>query len=147
MLGKRKTWTGLILVFLLICLGNPGYSHRGIVGNWVVVEEHMKFNVRVLVFQPDNTFTAYTSDFQPMRLTGRYYVDLFKEPALIDIEINGSEYRNEGYLQMLNSNKMILYTNAPLPPEPLYGSGQTIISKRPVSPDRGVYTITLRRMK
>jgi hypothetical protein len=147
MLRRHKIRTSLVLIFLVICLGNTGYSNKGIVGNWVVVEEHMKYNVRIFAFQPDATFAAYTSDFQPAKQTGRYYVDFSKDPAWIDLETNGSEYRNEGYLQMISSNKMIIYTNALIPPEPVYNSSQTIIPKRPVSLDRSVYTITLRRLK
>jgi hypothetical protein len=140
-------WTSLVLIFLLICLGNTGYCNKGILGNWVVVEEHMKYNVRIFVFKPDATFATYTSDFQPVEQTGRYYVDFSKDPAWIDLETNGSEYRNEGYLQVINSNKIIIYTNALIPPEPVYISNQTIIPKRPISLDRSVYTITLRRLK
>jgi hypothetical protein len=147
MLRRHEIKIALILIIFIICLANTSFGAKGVVGNWVVAQEKMKYNVRVLVFKPDGAFDTYSSDFQPVRQTGRYYVDFSKDPAWIDLETNGSAYRNEGYLQVLNNNKMIFYTNALIPPQPIYNSGQTIIPKRPLSLDRSVYTITLRRMQ
>lgn len=145
---RYKKWSGLILIILLsVCLGNTGFNFKSITGNWVVVEAHMNYNARVFVLKSDATFSTLTSDFQTVETKGRYYVDFSKSPAWIDFEPNNSQYRTEGYLQVIDHYKMILYMNTFIPLEPVYAGSQTIIPKRPTSLDRSVYTLTLRRLK
>jgi hypothetical protein len=142
-----KKLTGLIFILLLLCLGNTDCEPEGIPGNWVVVQESLKYNTRIFVLKPDGAFITYSCAFQPVEQTGRYYLDFSKNPAWIDFETNGSTNRIEGYLQVISQNKMLLYTNSQIPLEPVYLSNQTIIPKRPIALDRSVYTLTLRRLQ